>query len=61
MRIAIIGTRISGLTCAHLLHRQHELTLFEAGETFKALVNMLLSVTLCVVAAAAGIVIGRQL
>ncbi|MBN8527200.1 MAG: FAD-dependent oxidoreductase [Planctomycetes bacterium] len=32
MRIAIIGTGISGLTCAHLLHRQHELTLFEAGE-----------------------------
>jgi uncharacterized protein len=32
MRIAIIGTGVAGLTCAHLLHPRHELTLFEAEE-----------------------------
>jgi predicted NAD/FAD-binding protein len=31
MRIAIIGAGISGLTAAHLLHEQHEITVFEAG------------------------------
>ncbi len=31
MRIAIVGTGISGLTVAHLLHRHHEVTLFEAA------------------------------
>ena len=31
MRIAIVGTGISGLTVAHLLHRRHEVTLFEAA------------------------------
>lgn len=31
MRIAIVGAGISGLTVAHLLHRQHEITVFEAG------------------------------
>ncbi|MDQ6810747.1 MAG: FAD-dependent oxidoreductase, partial [Actinomycetota bacterium] len=31
MRIAIIGAGISGLTVAHLLHREHEITVFEAG------------------------------
>lgn len=30
-RIAIIGSGISGLGCAHFLHRQHDLTIFEAG------------------------------
>ena len=30
MRIAIVGAGISGLTCAHLLHPQHEVTVFEA-------------------------------
>ena len=30
-RIAIIGTGISGLGCAHFLHPHHDLTLFEAG------------------------------
>ena len=29
MRIAIIGSGISGLTCAWLLHRKHNITLFE--------------------------------
>ncbi len=32
MRIAIVGGGIAGLTCAHLLHRRHEITLFEAAE-----------------------------
>lgn len=31
-RLAIIGTGISGLGCAHFLHRQFDLTLFEAGD-----------------------------
>lgn len=32
MRIAVIGSGISGLVCARLLHRQHEITVFEAAE-----------------------------
>ena len=32
MRIAIVGTGISGLVAAHHLHRAHEVTLFEAGD-----------------------------
>jgi predicted NAD/FAD-binding protein len=31
MRIAIVGTGISGMTAAYHLRRQHDLTLFEAG------------------------------
>src|SRR3954453_22628763 len=31
MRIAIVGAGISGLAVAHLLHREHDLTVFEAG------------------------------
>jgi len=31
MRIAIVGAGISGLTVAHLLHREHEIAVFEAG------------------------------
>ena len=31
-RIAIIGSGISGLTCAHLLSRQHDVTVFEAND-----------------------------
>ena len=30
MKIAIVGTGISGLTAAHLLHREHEIAVFEA-------------------------------
>src|SRR5665213_2208863 len=32
MRIAIVGAGVSGLVCAHLLHRDHELVVFEASE-----------------------------
>jgi predicted NAD/FAD-binding protein len=32
MRIAIIGAGVSGLVCAHLLHRDHELVVFEASD-----------------------------
>jgi len=32
MRIAIVGSGISGLTVAYLLHRSHEITLFEADD-----------------------------
>jgi len=31
MRIAIVGAGVSGLATAHLLHRTHEVTVFEAG------------------------------
>jgi predicted NAD/FAD-binding protein len=31
MRIAIVGTGVSGLVAAHRLHREHEITVFEAG------------------------------
>ena len=31
MRIAIVGSGISGLSCAYLLHPKHEVTLFESG------------------------------
>jgi predicted NAD/FAD-binding protein len=30
-KIGIIGTGISGLTCGHLLHQNHDITLFEAN------------------------------
>jgi len=32
MRIGIVGSGISGLVSAHLLHRDHEVTLFEAND-----------------------------
>ncbi|HCS55756.1 MAG TPA: hypothetical protein DIW81_29910, partial [Planctomycetaceae bacterium] len=31
MKIAIVGSGISGLTCAHMLHPHHEITLYEAS------------------------------
>lgn len=32
MKIAIVGTGISGLTCGYYLHNQHDITLFEAND-----------------------------
>jgi predicted NAD/FAD-binding protein len=32
MRIAIVGAGISGLTCAYLLHREHDLVVYEAAD-----------------------------
>jgi uncharacterized protein len=32
MRVAIVGAGVSGLVVAHLLHRTHDITLYEAGE-----------------------------
>jgi predicted NAD/FAD-binding protein len=32
VRIAVVGAGIAGLTCAHVLARRHEVTLFEAEE-----------------------------
>jgi predicted NAD/FAD-binding protein len=32
MRIAIVGAGIAGLTCAHLLHPEHEITVFDAAD-----------------------------
>lgn len=32
MRVAIIGSGISGLVCAHLLHPHHDITVFEAND-----------------------------
>ncbi|HEY5046077.1 MAG TPA: FAD-dependent oxidoreductase [Solirubrobacteraceae bacterium] len=32
MRIAIVGAGVSGLVCAHMLHRDHELVVFEASD-----------------------------
>jgi predicted NAD/FAD-binding protein len=32
VRIAVIGAGVSGLVCAHLLHREHEVVVFEANE-----------------------------
>lgn len=32
MKIAIVGTGISGLVCAYLLHPEHEITVFEAND-----------------------------
>lgn len=31
-KIAIIGSGISGLTCAHLLNKQHDITVYEAND-----------------------------
>lgn len=39
MRVAIVGAGVSGLVTAHLLHRAHDLTLFEAGSKVGGHVN----------------------
>ena len=32
MKLAVVGAGISGLVCAHLLHDEHDLTVFEASD-----------------------------
>ena len=32
MKIAIVGAGVSGLVAAHLLHREHEISVFEAAD-----------------------------
>jgi uncharacterized protein len=32
LKIAIVGAGVSGLTCAHLLHEDHDITVFEAND-----------------------------
>jgi len=32
MKVAIVGAGVSGLVVAHLLHRRHEITVFEAAD-----------------------------
>jgi predicted NAD/FAD-binding protein len=39
MRIAIIGSGVSGLTAAHLLHAKHDVTVFEARDRVGGHVN----------------------
>lgn len=39
MRVAIVGTGVSGLVAAHLLHPEHEVTLFEARDRVGGHVN----------------------
>lgn len=39
MKIAIIGSGIAGLTAAHLLHQQHDITLYEAADYVGGHVN----------------------
>jgi len=39
MRLAIIGAGVSGLVVAHLLHREHDITLFEADAHIGGHVN----------------------
>ncbi|WP_261871000.1 FAD-dependent oxidoreductase [Psychrobacter sp. JCM 18901] len=38
-RIAIIGSGVSGLTCAHYLGTQHDVTVFEANDYIGGHVN----------------------
>ena len=39
MKIAIIGSGIAGLTAAHLLHRQHDITMYEVADYIGGHVN----------------------
>ena len=39
MKIAIIGSGVSGLTAAHMLHKQHDISVFESGSYIGGHVN----------------------
>jgi len=39
VKIAVVGSGISGLTCAYLLHSKHNLSLFESGKKLGGHVN----------------------
>ena len=39
MKIAVVGSGISGLTCAYLLHQNHEISLFESDSKLGGHVN----------------------
>ena len=39
MKIAIIGSGVSGLTIAHLLHKKHDITVYESGNHIGGHVN----------------------
>ena len=39
MRIAIVGSGVSGLVAAHLLHQKHDVTVFEARDRIGGHVN----------------------
>jgi len=39
MKIAIIGSGVAGLTAAHLLHQQHDITVYEASDYIGGHVN----------------------
>jgi cyclopropane-fatty-acyl-phospholipid synthase len=43
MRIGIVGAGVSGLVVAHLLHREHEVIVFEAGEYARGHTNTIRS------------------
>ena len=42
MKIAIIGTGISGLTAAYMLHREHDVHVFEANNYIGGHTNTIL-------------------
>ena len=39
MKVAIVGSGVSGLTCAYLLHKKHDVTIFEGSKKAGGHVN----------------------
>ena len=64
-RIIIIGGGIAGLAAAYYAAKQTEtpieITLLEQADYFKALLNVVASVVICILACWAGLALGRQL